>query len=320
MIRTLFTLCFFGTLLTATSAVANQGECHPYVPVESQNDPDLLGMRGVTCFESGEYLQALIFYRQAYSVQPSPFLQAGIGRCLQELGYPDLARQYFQLYLGTQSKTSEAYQRIQQRMDVVDEALNSKGQTVTLRTDPANAKVFLILKDEYWEEVGTTPMSLKLLPGEYRVVLQRPDFQTREVSFTIDPATPPPDSYALTPQLQVGSAPQEVSRGGVYMMIASTPFFALGTGMFVLAEFSESDADVYPVGNPNYDAERQRELYDGASRYRKVGIASAGIGATLFFSGLIWHLVQDSPSATSETTSRWSPVIAPDHVGLNLRW
>lgn len=274
-------------------------------------------MRGVQCFESGAYLQALIFYRQAYSVRPSPFLQAGIGRCLQELGYPDLARQYFQQYLSTQQPASEAYQRIKQRIDVVDEALNSQGQNVTLRTDPANATVFLILKDEYWEQIGTTPMSMKLLPGEYRIVLQRPDFQTREVSFTVDSATPGPDIYDLTPQLQV-SAPEEKSRGGMYMMMASTPFIAVGTAMFVLAEFQESDANQYSPDNPNYDYEEQRTLNNNATRYRNIGLVSAGTGVTLLLSGLIWHLVQNSPDTQSITT--WRPLLGPTQVGFDVRW
>jgi len=300
---------FLAFFLLAISASAEVPECHPYVPVESQGNADLLAMRGVACFEKGEFLQALLFYRQAYAVSESPLLQGGIGRCLQELGYPDLARQYFIAYLKAQDPNTEGHQRIQQRLDVVEQTLANEAISTEITTSPSNARVYIVLKDEYWEEVGATPLSLKLVPGEYRLILRREDFQTRELDLTVSKDAESKASIILEPQDLAVVEELVWRRRGVYTWIASTPFLAGSAALFVLGEMRHSEGDKYPWDHPNFDAERQKDLHDEASLYRTLGIVSGAIGVVGILTGTILYLSGSSRSGNA------SLYVTPDQVG-----
>lgn len=303
---------FLAIFLAAASVSAEEPECHPYVPVESQGDADLLAMRGVACFEKGEFLQALLFYRQAYEVSESPLLQGGIGRCLQELGYPDLARQYFVAYLSAQDPDSEGHQRILQRLEVVEQTLANEAVDTEIRTTPSNARVYIVLKDEYWEEVGATPLSLKLVPGDYQLILRREDFQTRELDLTVSKENAAQADIALVPQ-DVAIAEEIVwRRRGVITWIASTPFLAGSAALFVLGEMRHSESDEYTWTHPNFDAQRQQDLRDEASLFRTFGIVSGAIGVVGILTGTILYLAGSSTPSSSGDVSIY---VTPNQVG-----
>src|SRR5690606_10715889 len=87
-----------------------------------------------------------------------------------------------------------------QRLDVVEQTLANDSVSAEITTNPSNARVYIVLKDEYWEEIGTTPISLKLVPGEYRLILRREDFQTRELSLNVSKGAETKANIALVPQ------------------------------------------------------------------------------------------------------------------------
>lgn len=281
-------------ILFSFEAYAAETECHPYVPVESQGNADLLAMRGVTCFEEGKYLQALLFYRQAYAITQSPLLEGGIGRCLQELGFPDLARQYFLSYLEAAPAGTEAHDKIQQRLQVVEETLSSSAVEVTVSSTPADARVYLVLEDEYWEEIGATPLKFKLLPGNYRMILRRPDFQTEEVELDIN-ADPTLSEHSLKPQDQAIHTEMKWRKAGVITMISSTPFIAGSAALITLGQLSDDP--------------------DKESLYQTLGIASGALGLSAMMTGVVLYLVGSSPD--DSTTSIH---LTPSSVGWSYSW
>lgn len=267
-------------------------------------------MRGVECFEANEFLRALIFYRQAYTLSKSAVLRAGIGRSLQELGQPDLARQYYEGYLKVASPSTDGYQKIEQRLDAVRETLKTKTSPVVIRSTPGDAEVFVVLEGDYWESLGTTPVNLNLLPGDHRIVVRKQDFMTREESIRVDD-----DQSGV--EVEVAMVSQDAlfnvtgrqwQRRGVYFMLGSIPFVAGGAALFVLSKdrFDEAGKIALPDGQS-----RAENLRDTGYNYRTAAIASSAVGGAALVTGLVFYFAGMDSGQTA-----LKPYVGPKSVGL----
>ncbi len=290
-------------------------ECTSYIPPELSEDPNELALRGVACFESAEYLQALIFYREAYALSKSAPLRGAIGRALQELGYPDLAREYYAEYLKLQSPDTPGYQKIRQRMSIVEKRLREEAVEVELQTQPGSADAYVVLEDEYWEKIGKTPARVRLLPGDYRIVYRDDDYITQEELISV-PSSDQPQTYraTLVPQESLfHSTGNSLRRWGVYTMIGAIPFAVAGGTFFVLSGQRSGEADDYQ-NEPNFDPARRDELRDESESFQTWGTASMAVGAGLLLTGGVLYLI--GVSSRPDVESGTSLYLQPGEFGV----
>lgn len=304
-------------LLISSSALAQTGDetsadsrCTSYIPPELKEDANELALRGVACFESEEYLQALIFYREAYALSKSAPLRGAIGRALQELGYPDLAREYYAEYLKLQSPDTPGYQKIRQRMTIVEERLKDEAIEVELQTQPGGAEAYVVLDGEYWEKLGTTPVRVRLIPGDYRIVYRDDEYITREEAISVsDSQSEQTFQATLVPQDSLfHSTGNSLRRWGVYSMIGSIPFFVAGGTLFVLGSQKSSEADDYQE-QPGFDPERRDALRDDSESRQQWGTISAAVGGGLLLTGGVLYLIgaNSRPELEGGTTLYFTP-------------
>lgn len=300
-----------------TSSSEESGDCQSYMPPEHRDDPDRLALRGVACFEQQEYLQALIFYREAYAISKSTALRGAIGRALQELGHPQFAREYFAEYLEAQSPDTPGYQKIEQRMKVVEQRLESEAVSVELNTVPAGAQAYLVLDDEYWEPVGTTPVTTRLLPGSYRAIYQREGYVTQEELIEVDASSSPRKPAELIVQEDALYASQDRLRSwGFYTMLGSAPFLVGGGAFFVLAAQRSNEADDYQR-DPAFDPGRRDELRDSSQTFSTLGVVSTSIGVGALLTGLVLYLIGNTQGEETDAATVFS---SPSEVGFRVTW
>jgi tetratricopeptide (TPR) repeat protein len=284
--------------------------CTSYLPPEQSQDATALSMRGVECFESNDFLRALIFYRQAYALSKSAVLRAGIGRSLQELGQPDLARQYYEGYLKVASPSTDGYQKIEQRLDAVRETLKTNTSPVVIRSTPGDATVFVVLEGDYWEPLGSTPLKLNLPSGDHRIVVQKQNFMTREEVIRVDDdqSTVEVEVTLVSQDALFNVTGRQWQRRGVYFMLGSIPFAAGGAALFVLSNdrFDEAGKIALPEGES-----RAEDLRDTAYNYRTAAIASSAVGGAALVTGLVFYFAGMDSGETA-----LKPYVGPKSVGL----
>ncbi|MEZ4462552.1 MAG: PEGA domain-containing protein [bacterium] len=305
-------LLIFVTVFCASLAFAQTSAepCPSYVPPETA-DASTLSLRGVACFEAGEFLRALMYYRQAYGISKSAVLRAGIGRSLQELGQPDLARQYYEAYLQVASPQTDGYQKIEQRLSDLLTSLKTNASTVEITSIPADAEVFVVLDGQYWERLGATPVKMKMLPGKYRIVVQKTDFMTREETIEVGDDG---DDVSVDVEMVSQAALFNVSsrtwqRRGVYLMLGSIPLLLGGGGLFIIGQDRIDEANQL-APEPGSASEANR-LRDQGHTLRTVAIGTTAGGAALAITGLIFYLAGDSTSGSAAY-----PVIGPNQLGF----
>ncbi len=303
-------LSFSSPALGQEIKAAPSSGCSSYSPPEESQDATALSMRGVECFEANDFLRALIFYRQAYTLSKSAVLRAGIGRSLQELGQPDLARHYYEGYLKVASPSTDGYQKIEQRLEAVRETLKTKTSPIEIRSTPGDASVFMILEGDYWEPLGNTPLKVNLLPGDHRIIVRKQDFMTREESIRVD-EEPSPSEVEIDMVSQdalFNVTGREWQRRGVYFMLGSIPFIAGGTALFVLSKdrFDEAEKVALPDGDS-----RAEDLRNTGYNYRTAAIASSAVGGAALVTGLVFYFAGMDDGETA-----LKPYVGPKSVGL----
>ncbi len=320
--RLLLTLLMAGSLIgfaaPAFAQAASKAECPSYVPAEERSNPNQLALRGVACFEAKNYLQALIFYREAYGISKSALLRGAIGRSLQELGFPDLAREYYKSYLRVQAPGSDGYQKIRERMDVVEQQLAERSSEVEIRSTPSDAKVYVILDGEYWEELGTTPLKVRLLPGDYKLVFRKADHVTEETEITVEPKTDAKFEEELIDQTALfGTTNRRWRQAGVITMLSAIPFAAGSVTMLILSANERDKAERYKPGDPNYDPAVTRDSNKQADLYHTIGVISGSVAAGAAVTGLIFYLIG---LETADETPPPAAYVTPNEAGVILYW
>jgi len=296
-------------------------ECADYLVPEERKDPELLALRGVACFEAGEYLTALRHYREAKQLSNSNLLNAAIGRVFQELGYPFIARRYYRDYLDGPIDEGEGRQRIEQRLATVEEELGAKAKNVTVSSSPPEAEIFLVVDEHHWEDLGRTPLTVRLTPGSHRFVVRREGYlaQTRDVN--VGPATNHPvvDAELVATDAAFGVSGRKLRRSGALAMAGSVPLIAAGTALFVVGSMKRADAQ-------ERDGDRRRELLDSGAKFQQSGAVLGVLGlATLATGGVLYWFgrPKEAPSGDEESAPeqvRIQPVIGLGQVGVSLRF
>lgn len=291
---------------TVQENVAPRIECRSFVPPEELGDAERVALRGVACFEEGEYVQALRHYRRAFEVSESPLLMGAIGRVFQEMGYPALAREYYNSYLLADVDEKE---RIANRLADVEKLLAEDAVPVRIETNPPGARIYIVVSEDHWELAGESPLETKMLPGEYGVVARREGFRPLEsriqVANSDDPANVKKQVKSLElsdPNALFDVGPRRWRERGITVIIASIPFVAAGATMLALGLGKESDS--VELSDPG----ARDSMNQDASQLKTWGGASLAVGATGAVVGTILYMLGgpvESPSGPDTALLPW---------------
>lgn len=275
--------------------------CTSIVPPEELGDAERVALRGVACFEAGEYIQALRHYRRAFEVSESPLLMGAIGRVFQEMGYPALAREYYNSYLLAEVDEKE---KISARLADVDKKLDAEAVPVRIESNPPGARIFIVMSEDHWELAGDAPIETRLLPGKYNLVARRDGYKPLETSIEVPERDDPVNVKKSVSKLELedpnalfDTSKREWHERGMTVILASIPFVAAGSTMLAIGLGKEKDS--VELTSPQARDEMNRD----ANRLKTWGAASLAVGATGVVVGSILYLIgnqSDSGDAEAE--------------------
>lgn len=257
--------------------------CNTHLPKEFSKDPHRLATRGIACFEDKQYTQALKFYRIAYSVEPSPIFTAAIGRALQELKLPSLAKPHFIQYLNKAKLNEEGANKINQQLIKIDDLLKNAAELHIYSSEP-EAIAYLVIGGTYFEELGKTPLSIPLLEGKYEIAIKKPGFtgqrihvdllakQTHERFVELHSVN---EAFHLTQS--------EWKKRGAYFMIGSAPLIIAGGTLFTIGAIKTSDSKI-PSG------ELRNNLVRSGTDFKQYGMIAGAAGVLFFATGVVLYL------------------------------
>lgn len=282
-------------------------ECSTYLDAEDRHDVEALTFQGVACFQAEEYAWALTYYTAAYDLDADLFLLGGIGRSLHELGIFELAVGYYQRFLRGDDIPSGA-DRIHQRLDELDRAIDEEGATVSLRSSPSGVTAYVVLDNGHWYEIGPTPVEIKMRDGDYEFAFHAPGFRPRQLSKSIDTG----ESQEIRAEMVSEDAALNVSDrkrriAGVWTMGAAIPATATGATLIALSMQN-----------------------DDRGSLRTPGTVVSAAGATALLTGAIIYLSassSDDPAPTdrpdqadARNALSVEPTVGINHLGLRLRF
>lgn len=205
------------------------------IPRETARDTLDLTMRGVACFERGEFGRALTFYRTAYAKSREPLLEAAIGRSLHELGLYSSAKLYYDLYLQHERVDTDGRKRIQERADRLESQLKDVAASVTLDAFPGSAKVFIQTQEGHRELLGNTPLTTQLEPKKYTIVLEQVDFLPETFTINPSPGDTIKEQHELVPQRSTFNLTTRTTRRiGAITFLAGLPILTTGATLRLL--------------------------------------------------------------------------------------
>lgn len=296
-------------------------ECSEYVPAEERKSAERLALRGVACFESGEYLTALRHYREAKLLSGSNLLNAAIGRVFQELGYPFIAQRYYRDYLSGRTDVGEGRQRIEQRLEAVETELDGEGKEVVISSSPPEAEIYLVVKESHWEELGRTPLTVKLTPGKHRFVMRREGYLTQSRDVNVGPATKDQvvDAELVATDAAFGVSGRKLRRAGAIALAASVPLLATGGALYAVGSVRKSDARELSGRERTEALESAANLRQGGAVLAVLGVAALATGGVLYWFGRPKSTGVDAEEAETPQAA-WLPIVGPGHVGVAFRF
>ena len=305
-----------------------EGQCATYLPAELSERPQELVLQGVTCFESGHYEWALIYYQRAYDLTGERFLYGGMGRSLHELGLYGPARAYYKQFLRGEDVPSGT-DRIRQRMQELEELVEDDGAIIALRSDPSGANVSIKLDNGEQYLLGSTPMDLSLRQGSYDFVFAHPGYHPREVAVTTDDEVSQIDGRLISETSSLSISERRRRRGGLVLTGLGAGAVATGGTMLGLSVHHDRrarDLEEGDFGTPSDYDERLRGHLDSSDQWRSTGLITAGAGSAVLLTGVILYVsgrpssVENPPTDEENAQRGWTPTIGPGQVGVELRF
>lgn len=314
----------------------DQQECPTYVDARDREAPEALALHGVNCFEAGQYQWALTHYRRAYDLDPDPFLLGGIGRSLHELGLYEPAMEYYQQFLDQEPVPSGA-DRIRERVEELESALETGAGTVSLRSAPPNTTAYVVLDNGEWFELGETPLATRVRAGDLQLAFRTDSYRPRheDAGVSTDETTEV-DAELVSEDSSLGVSARSRRRAGLWTGGASLLAGAAGTTLLVVSAREQDAAnDLQREDFEDLDAYQRRhnDHLDTAARTRRWGTVTTAMGVTGLLTGslLVLSTLSESPpelddppdeQETDQATGPRpiTPTVGADGVGVRVRF
>jgi len=190
---------------TKATAVPEKPAAEAKVDPKTQRAAKKALSEGEKDYKKAEFATALTHFEESEALVPSAVAEYSIAECLDKLGRLDEALPAYNRFLAnlTQDK-SLAEKRTTAESRVAQLKTTVPGE-INLITKPEHASIMV----DGQAQPGQTPMPLKLLPGEHKLVVTAPGFEPREITVVasaavkgeqkvdlveIPPPAPPPEA------------------------------------------------------------------------------------------------------------------------------
>ena len=131
-------------------------------------------------YKQAQYAEAIAKFEEAYRVKPHPVIFYNIGRCYEQLGEIPKALRNYRDYLRLVPEAADR-ETVTDAIANLERRLKEKGvQQLMLFADPAEARIEVDGK-----EIGSSPATVELVPGNHRVAVRAKGFEPVERSFVM---------------------------------------------------------------------------------------------------------------------------------------
>ena len=304
---------------TSTAFAQDSVECVEYVPADERNDAKRLALRGVSCFEKGDYIKALRHYRRAREISDANLFNAAIGRTFHELGYPYIARRYYRDYLAGKIEETGGREKIEGRLADVEKQLDEKGGTMRVETTPPGATVKLVVDESHWEDLGESPIEVGMTEGKHTVVVEREGAPPQEHTVAVKSGRTEVvrHEFHAADNQTFDVSKRKMRQIGVITAGASLPVLGAGASLFFIGRNQRSSVDEHPIPE-------QTRVRRSAMRLQNAGIVVMSVGGVALVTGVTLFIAgsRGGGQAAAKTTPKtaWIPWTDGRVVGLSYRF
>ena len=233
---------------------------------------------GETAYKKGEYRAAVISFKKANDLIPSPHASFWIAMSVDKQGNLKEATELFEKLLADENVGKLGAEKIKTARDRLD-ALKKTPAKLEITTDPAGASVSV----DGTPQMGETPMTIDLAPGTHQIAVSAPGMKTSEFEVTAEPGgsdektieleaapddatdvpvvAPPPEE----PPPEETEPPKAKSKVPAYVTLGIAGASAIvGTIFGIQALGKKGDFDDDPTSDTADDVERNALIADMA--------------------------------------------------------
>jgi len=291
---------------TKATAVPEKASAAAKVDPKTQKAAKHALTEGEKDYKKAEFATALTHFEESEALVPSAAAEYSIAECLDKLGRLDEALPAYNRFLAdlTQDK-SLAEKRTAAESRVAQLKTTVPGE-INLITKPEHASIMV----DGQAQPGQTPMPLKLLPGEHKLVVTAAGFEPREITVVASaavkgeqkvdlveipppaaPPPPPPPPAAAPPPPPPPPPPPSMTPAYVTLGVAGVAT-VVGTYFGIRALSAKSDYNDHPTSDRADKVENSALVSDMAF----------GVAITLGVTGIVLLTSPEEPVAT--TTAR----------------
>ncbi|MFN3203012.1 MAG: PEGA domain-containing protein [Bradymonadia bacterium] len=171
---------------------------------------------GQAAFKAGRFKEAAELFRQAFEIDPRGNLLFNVAICYEKAGDTIAAVKFYERFIAAVPNARNRPQ-VQQQIVALKASLADKYVEVQVTTAPKGAYVFIDSKSQ--GTIGATPTTLKLLPGSYTLIVEKPDYETVKVPLDVAEGQPQQLEYVLVNSQKVGSVRLRIPEKGASVMV-----------------------------------------------------------------------------------------------------
>ncbi|HKY40998.1 MAG TPA: PEGA domain-containing protein [Polyangiaceae bacterium] len=260
---------------------------------------------GVAAFRERRYADAVQAFQRADAIAPSAALSFNIARAFERLDNPTAALRWYRDFLR-RSPHATNVQEVQARISELAAKVAQRGvQQITVLSTPDGAAVLI---DN--QPVGSTPLTIELVPGRHQVELRRAGYRDQRGQLTLEPLIPqdvnvrlellvpgaaPAASTAPSPAPARQDQPSTQPRP-----LGVTPWIVLGAGgASLMAAFG------FELGRRSAESEAERasqreyrEHYDTMLGRQTTARVLLGVGGTLLATSGVFFVLNQPRNST----------------------
>jgi hypothetical protein len=270
-------------------------------------------------YASGEYAAAYENFSKAFELIPSPHASYWMAKSLDQQGKADEAIKGYEAFLADPESAKAGEDKVADAQARMTDLKSKQIGEINLATVPAGATVIV----DGNPQMGETPLTLKLPPGQHKVTLNYAGFETKDVDLEVKggeksdqkielspkpvPPPPPPVEAAPPPPPPPPPPPEKRSKVPAYVTLGIAAGGAIvGTIFGIQALSAKGDFEDKATNKSADDTERNALIADMAF----------GVALTLGVTGIV--LLTSDDDDTSKTGSVQKMRKLPARAKLNV--
>lgn len=283
--------------------------------------------QGRKAYDDGQFEKSLEAFQKALEILEHPEFVYRTALAHQRLGHDRKALEAYRRYLEM-APESEDRGKVERTIEMLEKRIEKQQPTLEITSTPEGVNVRV---GEESEPRGTTPLTLEMEPGTYKLHLTKSGYQ--EVDRTVDLS----EGKTVSIQVDLEERPETTGSGESEGRAADStgslgPWITMGVGGALaggsLVSYLQFDQFRGRVEQARKTTDRPEpsDFGDKASTAKTWEAVTWALGAGAVAAagaGAVWMVVdggaESEKTAKSTRSPRLVPVIGPEQVGLQLR-